>query len=148
MHTYEYIPATFFYILFLLLGTTPTPPLPSLLCLASILTTATMPEDAILQGFITTLPKAMTIAAFTAIAWYNALWLTVHILIAFKRRRGLYFWTIIIAAWGCVLHSLGFLLKFFRLLPSVYGCIVITDIGWYGMGKLPSIYNLVSERVC
>ncbi len=53
-------------------------------------------------GLDTTLPIAMTISGFSAIAWYNSIELNVLIWMTFKRRRGLYFYSILGASWGVV----------------------------------------------
>lgn len=71
-------------------------------------------------------------AALTAIAMYNVVELNVQIFIAFKRRRGLYFWSLVITSWGCFLHALGFLLKFFHLANPYVFCSIVT-LGWYCM---------------
>lgn len=75
----------------------------------------------------------MAIAAFTAIAWYNVIELNIQIFLTFKRRRGLYFWSLLISSYGCVLHALGFLMKFFRLTSNFNLCVTIVTIGWYSM---------------
>ena len=77
----------------------------------------------------------LTMAAFTGIAWYNVLELNVSIQVTFKRKTGLYFWSLLIASWGVFLHSLAFILKFYSIIPPeqyAITCTVIT-IGWYAM---------------
>ncbi|KAL8740509.1 MAG: hypothetical protein Q9190_006803 [Brigantiaea leucoxantha] len=85
----------------------------------------------------------MTIAAFTGIAWYNALELNIQVFLTFKRHRGLYFWSLLISSYGCILHALGFLLKFFQLTTSNYLSVTIITIGWYGMvtGQAVVLYS-------
>lgn len=78
-------------------------------------------------------PTFMAIAAFTAVAWYNVAELNIQVFLTFKRHRGLYFWSLIISSYGCVLHALGFLLKFFNLTTNVYISVTIITIGWYAM---------------
>lgn len=75
----------------------------------------------------------MAIAAFIAVAWYNVAELNIQVFLTFKRHRGLYFWSLIISSYGCVLHALGFLLKFFGLTTNVYISVTIITIGWYCM---------------
>jgi len=75
----------------------------------------------------------MAIAAFTAVAWYNVAELNIQVFLTFKRHRGLYFWSLLISSYGCVLHALGFLLKFFRLTHRDYLSVTIITIGWYAM---------------
>ena len=85
----------------------------------------------------------MAIAAFTAVAWYNALELNVQVFLTFKRHRGLYFWSLLISSWGCILHALGFLLKFFQLTTNDYVSVTIITIGWYAMvtGQAVVLYS-------
>lgn len=85
----------------------------------------------------------MAIAAFTAVAWYNVAELNVQVFLTFKRHRGLYFWSLIISSYGCVLHALGFLLKFFELTTNTYLSVTIITIGWYCMvtGQAVVLYS-------
>ncbi len=84
-------------------------------------------------GLHTTLPVAMTISAFTAIAWCNSLELNVRIWMAFKRHNGLYFWSLQIASWGVILYSLAFLVKFFQVINNNYISVTGVTIGWWSM---------------
>ena len=52
------------------------------------------------------------LAAGTAIAWAYTIELDLVVLYTFRRRKGLYFWSLLISSWGCTLHALGFILKF------------------------------------
>lgn len=52
------------------------------------------------------------LAACTAIAWAFTVELNLVAILTFKRRRRLYFWSLLICSWGCTLHALGFILKF------------------------------------
>lgn len=85
----------------------------------------------------------MTIAAFTAIAWYNVLELNVQVFLTFKRHRGLYFWSLLISSYGIVLHALGFVLKFFTITTNSYLSVTIITIGWYAMvtGQAVVLYS-------
>ena len=68
------------------------------------------------QGVTGSLPYNPTeyciLAACTAIAWAFAVELNVVVILTFKSRSGLYFWSLLVSSWGCVLHALGFILKF------------------------------------
>ena len=75
----------------------------------------------------------MAIAAFTAVAWYNVAELNIQVFLTFKRHRGLYFWSLLISSYGCALHALGFLLKFFQLIHNDYVSVSIITVGWYSM---------------
>ncbi|KAL8725737.1 MAG: hypothetical protein Q9166_007187 [cf. Caloplaca sp. 2 TL-2023] len=89
----------------------------------------------------------MAIAAFTAVAWYNVMELNIQVFLTFKRHRGLYFWSLLISSYGCVLHALGFLLKFFGLTGEkdehVFISVTIITIGWYAMvtGQAVVLYS-------
>ncbi|KAL8676561.1 MAG: hypothetical protein Q9186_006926 [Xanthomendoza sp. 1 TL-2023] len=89
----------------------------------------------------------MAIAAFTAVAWYNVMELNIQVFLTFKRHRGLYFWSLLISSYGCVLHALGFLLKFFKLTGEkdeyVFISVTIITIGWYAMvtGQAVVLYS-------
>jgi hypothetical protein len=85
----------------------------------------------------------MAIAAFTAVAWYNVAELNIQVFLTFKRHRGLYFWSLLISSYGCVLHALGFLLKFFKLTSNNYLSVTIITIGWYCMvtGQAVVLYS-------
>lgn len=52
------------------------------------------------------------LAAGTAVAWVYTVELDLVILYTFRRRKGLYFWSLLLSSWGCSLHALGFILKF------------------------------------
>ncbi|MCJ1471058.1 hypothetical protein MMC07_009706 [Pseudocyphellaria aurata] len=79
--------------------------------------------------------QEMAVVAFTAIAFWNVIELNIQVFLTFKRHRGLYFWSLIISSWGCLLHALGFLLKFLILTDpkDVYLSVTIITIGWYCM---------------
>lgn len=94
----------------------------------------------------------MAIAAFTAVAWYNVIELNVQVFMTFKRHRGLYFWSLLISSYGCVLHALGFILKFFQITHHNWISVTIITIGWYSMvtGQAVVLYSrlhlVVRER--
>ncbi|KAL6712915.1 hypothetical protein ACLMJK_009470 [Lecanora helva] len=52
------------------------------------------------------------LAACTAVAWAFAIELNLTVCLTFHKRTGIYFWSLLISSWGCVLHALGFILKF------------------------------------
>jgi hypothetical protein len=81
----------------------------------------------------TTLPLAMTLGAFTAIAWYNVVDLNVLIWLTFKRRQGLYFYSLLVSSWGIVIYALAFLMKFFQVWKNNYVSVAFITIGWYAM---------------
>lgn len=74
------------------------------------------------------------VATLFAVSWYNALELLVLIFIVFKRFRGLYFWSLLVATLlGVVPYSIGFLIKFFVIVQSPYCSLVLLTIGWWCM---------------
>ncbi len=81
----------------------------------------------------TTLPLAMTLGAFTAIAWYNVIDLNVLIWFTFKRRSGLYFYSLLLSSWGIMIYALAFLMKFFQVWKNNYVSVTFITIGWYAM---------------
>jgi hypothetical protein len=88
-----------------------------------------MASDGYQGGIVVTIPIAMIIAIFFGIAVYNVIEITVLIFVTFKKRTGLYFWSLLFASWGIVLHVIGFLLKFFRLCKNDYANIIIITAG-------------------
>ncbi|KAI4103138.1 MAG: hypothetical protein LQ345_007340 [Seirophora villosa] len=72
------------------------------------------------------------LAAATAVAWVFVVELDLTIFMTFRRRSGLYFWSLLISSWGCALHAMGFILSF--LVGSSW---VVTlpfiEIGWVTM---------------
>ncbi|KAF5020129.1 hypothetical protein F66182_7840 [Fusarium sp. NRRL 66182] len=74
----------------------------------------------------------MTIAGLFAIACYNCVEILISLLHRFKRHDGLYFWSMIVATLGIILHSIVVLLRYYSLGPNFLLC-VLTCIGWYGM---------------
>ncbi|KAL8728227.1 MAG: hypothetical protein Q9166_005530 [cf. Caloplaca sp. 2 TL-2023] len=72
------------------------------------------------------------LAAATAVAWVFVVELDLTILLTFRRRSGLYFWSLLISSWGCVLHAMGFILKF--LVGSGWHVnLPFIEIGWVTM---------------
>lgn len=79
------------------------------------------------------LPIAMVIAGFFAVSVYNFIYINIKIFLTFKRRRGLYFWSLVVASWGIPVHATGFLLKFFKLGGPKPMALLFITIGWYCM---------------
>ncbi|RYP08938.1 hypothetical protein DL764_001591 [Monosporascus ibericus] len=73
---------------------------------------------------------SVIIATFIGIALYNVIELNVIILRTFKHRRGLYFYSFVVATWGIVPWSLGYFIKDFKLVSGtvLYG--VFISSGW------------------
>jgi hypothetical protein len=74
-----------------------------------------------------------SIISFIAVACYNAVELVFLIFATFKKYRGLYFWSLLVASCGVIPHSLGFLFKYFQILSDAFVSLAIVDLGWYCM---------------
>ncbi|KAJ5640921.1 hypothetical protein N7528_000546 [Penicillium herquei] len=72
-------------------------------------------------------------AAFAAVAWYNAIELIVLCFASFKRRRGCYFWSLLISSAAIIPHCLGYVLLFFPTGVSSYACVTLIICGWIPM---------------
>ena len=79
------------------------------------------------------------LAAGTAIAWAYTIELDLVIFYTFRRRKGLYFWSLLISSWGCTLHALGFILKF------LVGTSWLVDLPFIEIGKGNTVYQ--TDRV-
>lgn len=92
-----------------------------------------MTKDGVING--TLLEDSLNsciLSATTAVAWVYAIELNITIFLIFKRKDGLYFWSLLIASWGLTCHALGFVLKF--LVGSVWLVSVpFITIGWVAM---------------
>ena len=75
----------------------------------------------------------ITIATFVGVAWYNVGELMVLVFLTFKKYRGMYFWSMLVSAWGIIPYSLGFLLKFFNATDAIWLLITLLTVGWWTM---------------
>ena len=75
----------------------------------------------------------ITIATFIGVACYNVIELIVLIFMTFKRYRGLYFWSMLIASIGILPYSIGYLLKFFDLTSATWLTVTFITVGWWAM---------------
>ncbi|TPR10944.1 WD domain, G-beta repeat family protein [Aspergillus niger] len=80
-------------------------------------------------------PVTYVITSFLSIALYNVVELTFILLLTFKRRKGLYFWSFVVATWGIAIYSIGFILKDFNLVDNAISYFYVTLIvtGWCAM---------------
>lgn len=69
----------------------------------------------------------------TSITLYNALELAIIIYTTFKRRSSLYFWSFVVATFGLIPHSLGFLLKALDSVSLSFAFPAVVLIGWICM---------------
>ena len=91
-------------------------------------------QDAgIVGGVNAGLPILMTMGAFLTVALYNVIELTLLIFTTFRQRKGLYFWSMLVATWGIAPHGVGFIFKFFQVATSDMVSAAIIGIGWGSM---------------
>ncbi|KAI1857739.1 uncharacterized protein JN550_013075 [Neoarthrinium moseri] len=76
---------------------------------------------------------SIAIIVFGAIALYNVLELNYMVLWTFRKRRGLYFWSLVVATWGIAVNSIGYLLEHLQLInqTQIYSTLIV--IGWICM---------------
>lgn len=74
--------------------------------------------------------RSHVFAAFAAIAWYNAIELVVLCFVSFKRRHGVYFWSLLLSSASIVPHCLGYVLLFFPTGVSPYVCVTLIVFSW------------------
>jgi hypothetical protein len=71
-------------------------------------------------------------AALSAVAWYNSVELIILCFVTFKRYKGTYFWSLLIASASIIPHCLGFVLLFFSSVTP-WLCVTLVIFGWCGM---------------
>ncbi|KAH8732556.1 hypothetical protein GQ44DRAFT_755056 [Phaeosphaeriaceae sp. PMI808] len=83
------------------------------------------------KGWLKWNPTAFClIASFCAVAYWMSLELLVLVYVTFKRRTGLYFWSIIITTLGIILQTTGYLIKEFAHSSPPILTTIICKIGW------------------
>jgi hypothetical protein len=105
-------------------------------------------------GLQTTVHISMLITAFAGIALYNVVEILVLIFFTFKKRRGLYFWSLLVSGIAIIPYTLGLLFKFFLAYPLALNEFIATLIilGWCFMvtGQSVVLYSrlhlLMSSR--
>lgn len=75
---------------------------------------------------------AMVMAGLFTLACYNVLEITISIFTTFRRRSGLYFWSMVVATLGILLHTISGFLRYLALAPD-FTMGVLVCIGWYAM---------------
>ena len=122
-----------------------TPAQGALLSAGAGITGGTIPASHLSNGLLTSstgytgdsLSLRIIIAVLIGLSLYNAVELIILVLVTFQRYHGLYFWSLLIAGFGVLPYSLGFLIKFFQLLnPNEdpgYVAVVLLTIGWWTM---------------
>lgn len=84
------------------------------------------------EPVLPSLPRAMTIAGLFGISVFASIEILFSIFHRFKRRKGLYFWSMLVACIGIPVHATAVLLRMFGLAPNVPMC-CITVLGWWAM---------------
>lgn len=82
------------------------------------------------------------LAAGTAVAWVFTIELNVTIFVTFRRKRGLYFWSLLVSSRGLSIHALGFILKFLVGTTWLVNIPLVTT-GWVAMvtGQVFVLYS-------
>lgn len=70
------------------------------------------------------------IAAFFAVAYWMSIELLVLVYVTFKRRTGIYFWSIVITTIGIILQATGYLMKEFAHSSPKILTTIICKVGW------------------
>ncbi|KAI0112019.1 hypothetical protein GGR51DRAFT_557200 [Nemania sp. FL0031] len=78
------------------------------------------------------LKQAMIVAGLYAIAIYNSIEIYISIFRTFRRRRGMYFWSMVAANTGIPILSVFNLLRYFNIAPPGPLSIMV-NIGWWLM---------------
>ncbi|KAM5346536.1 hypothetical protein ACJ41O_009541 [Fusarium nematophilum] len=86
-------------------------------------------EDAGLSKRSTRVYSPEAVMTCTTVSLYNALELLSLIFMTFKRRSGLYFWSILVASFGVVPYAVGWLIGYFDLTADFVG-MLMASIGW------------------
>ncbi|KAF4443378.1 hypothetical protein F53441_11426 [Fusarium austroafricanum] len=76
---------------------------------------------------------AIVISVFISIAFYNVLELNAYIFGSFKKRSGLYFWSLLVATWGIAFNGTGYLIMHLSLSAQRYLYSTLILIGWCTM---------------
>ncbi|CEL06051.1 hypothetical protein ASPCAL07162 [Aspergillus calidoustus] len=76
------------------------------------------------------LPISLALAGLYGITWYLGVELTISLFLVFNRRRGLYFWSCALVAWGAILTSVFELLLEYCLWPDRVPACTLLFIAW------------------
>ncbi|PVH99320.1 integral membrane protein [Periconia macrospinosa] len=78
------------------------------------------------------MPERIVMSGFFAIGFYNTVELFVLIFTTFKKWRGLYFWSMVVAAIGIPSHAIAFMLRYFQFAPNI-PISFFSLFGWWTM---------------
>ncbi|KAF7536587.1 hypothetical protein G7054_g4454 [Neopestalotiopsis clavispora] len=76
------------------------------------------------------LPTSMTMAAFIGISWYIGVEVNLSLLLLFKRRRGLYFWSCALTSWGVILQPVFIILADYGIWTDAIPSITMIYLTW------------------
>ncbi|KAL8991403.1 MAG: hypothetical protein Q9169_007877 [Polycauliona sp. 2 TL-2023] len=77
--------------------------------------------------------RTSILVAMLTLAIYMAAIIDVKVMTTFKRRNTIYFWSLLIASWGIMSHSLGIILKWFIGACPWYINTAFASFGWWLM---------------
>ncbi|KAI1095706.1 hypothetical protein F5B19DRAFT_314343 [Rostrohypoxylon terebratum] len=75
-------------------------------------------------------PMALAMAGFAGVSWCLGIEISISLLLLFKRRRGLYFWSCAIGIWGVILQTLFIILADFGIWTDKKGPITLIYLTW------------------
>lgn len=70
------------------------------------------------------------LSAFAGIIWYNAIELVILCFVTFKRYRGCYFWSLLLASASLIPHAMGYLFFLYPLGISHYAAVTLILFPW------------------
>ncbi|KAI1373493.1 hypothetical protein F4677DRAFT_448321 [Hypoxylon crocopeplum] len=88
----------------------------------------TSQPEAVAKGL--TPPVYLLIGAFFGIACYNSIEVYLLAFTTFERKNTLYFWSMLVANTGIILHELSATLRLFHLAPNV-PMVPLASVGWW-----------------
>ncbi|KAM3514527.1 hypothetical protein MY11210_001870 [Beauveria gryllotalpidicola] len=97
-----------------------------------------------MQDIQNDLPMAMAIAGLSSISVYIGIEINVSLFLLFKRKRGLYFWSCLIASWGVILQPIFMLLADFDVWKDAIPSLVMIYLTWFMM-VVPQSWVLYSR---
>ncbi|KAF2099407.1 hypothetical protein NA57DRAFT_74907 [Rhizodiscina lignyota] len=71
--------------------------------------------------------------AFSAVAIWSSVPLTLRVFTTLKRRRGPYFWSLLITSWGLCIRQIGYTLSFLAPWVSWIASNILAQAGWVAM---------------
>lgn len=83
---------------------------------------------------------SLVMMGFLSVATFNGVDILIKVYFTFRRRSGLYFWSIVLATFGIFLYVIGFIIKYFITLDSTRWIgLALIVIGWVPMVSCQSL---------